>query len=60
MDYFIPYYVNDVQSDIRGIKCGWYTMDQRGKLGSGPFSGASECLGAGAEAKDAPPMKWLH
>jgi hypothetical protein len=22
-NYFIPYYVNDVQSDIRGIKCGW-------------------------------------
>jgi len=32
VNYFIPYYVNDAQSDIRGIKGGWYTMDERGKL----------------------------
>lgn len=25
VNYFVPYYVNDVQSDIRGVKCGWYT-----------------------------------
>jgi hypothetical protein len=60
VDYFIPYYVNDVQSDIRGIKCGWYTMDERGKLGSGLFSSASECLGTSSQPKNAPTPKWLH
>jgi hypothetical protein len=44
VNYFIPYYVNDAQSDIRGIECGWYTMDECGRLGSGPFSTTSECL----------------
>jgi hypothetical protein len=60
VDYFIPYYVNGVQSEIRGIKCGWYTMDECGKLGFGPFSCASECLGTGSQAKNAPASKWLH
>jgi hypothetical protein len=58
--YFIPYYVNALQSDIRGTKCGWYTMDERGKLGSGPFSTASECLGTGSHAKKAEKPKCLH
>jgi hypothetical protein len=60
VNYFIPYYVNDVQSDIRGIKCGWYAMDERGKLGAGPFLSAGECLEIGAQAKGAPTSKWLH
>lgn len=60
VNYFIPYYVNDVQSDIRGIKCGWYTMDECGRLGSGPFSTASECLGIGSQAKKGETSKWLH
>jgi hypothetical protein len=60
VNYFIPYYVNDVQSDIRGIKCGWYAMDERGKLGAGPFSSAGECLEIGAQAKITPTSKWLH
>ena len=37
VDYFVPYYINEQQSEIRGIKRGWYTMDERGKLCSGPF-----------------------
>ena len=53
MNYFFPYYVNDMQSDIRGIKSGWYTMDERGKLGAGPFSSASECLEIGSQPKKA-------
>jgi hypothetical protein len=60
VDYFIPYYVNDMQSDIRGIKSGWYTMDERGKLGSGPFSSASECLGSGSQPTNAPTAMWLN
>jgi hypothetical protein len=60
VNYFIPYYVNDAQSGIRGIKCGWYPMDERGKLGFGPFSSASECLETGSRATNAPTPKWLH
>ena len=60
MNYFIPYYVNEAQSDIRGIKCGWYAMDERGKLGSGPFSSPSECLGTGSYSKNVPKPRWLH
>jgi hypothetical protein len=60
VSYFVPYYVNDLQSEIRGIKCGWYTMDERGKLGCGPFSSASECLGTVDQAKNPTAPKWLH
>src|SRR5258708_39633070 len=60
VNYFIPYYANDVQSDIRGIKCGWYTMDECGRLGSGPFSTASEWLGINSQAKKGETPKWLH
>jgi hypothetical protein len=60
VNYFIPCYVNEAQSDIRGVKCGWYPMDERGKLGPGPFSSPSECLGTGLASNRAPMSKWLH
>jgi hypothetical protein len=31
-------HINEDQSDMRGVKEGWYTMDKEGKLTSGPFS----------------------
>ena len=37
------YYVNEDQSDIRGIKAGWYGVESNGKLSSGPFSSRAEC-----------------
>jgi hypothetical protein len=58
--YFIPYYINERQSDVRGIKCGWYTMDERGKLGSGPFLSPCECLGRKSAPENAPMPMWLH
>ena len=39
-----PHYINENKSDIRGIKPGWYAMDDAGKLSSGPFSNREECL----------------
>ncbi len=39
----IPHYVNEVKSDIRGIKSGWYAMEDDGSLSSGPFSSRLEC-----------------
>jgi hypothetical protein len=40
----IPHYVNEDRSDMRGIKPGWYAMEDNGKLSSGPFSSRHECL----------------
>jgi hypothetical protein len=37
----------------------WLTMDEYGRLGFGPFSSASECLGEVSQAKNAPTPK-LH
>jgi hypothetical protein len=38
-----PHYINENQSDIRGIKPGWYTSDNDGSLSSGPFFSREEC-----------------
>ena len=38
-----PYYVSDNRSDIRGIKPGWYAIEEGGELSSGPFSSRQEC-----------------
>jgi hypothetical protein len=40
----IPYRINEDQSDMRGVKEGWYAMDQEGKLTLGPFSSRDDCL----------------
>ena len=40
----IVHYINENKSDMRGIKPGWYTMDDDGDLSSGPFSSHEECL----------------
>ena len=58
VNYFIPYYVNERQSDVRGIKR--YTMDERGKLGAGPFLSPSECLGSDSQPSETPMPTRLH
>jgi hypothetical protein len=40
----VPHYINEDRSEMRGIKPGWYAMDDAGKLKSGPFSSHGECL----------------
>ena len=42
----IPRYVNEVISDVRGIKPGWYAMDDVGNLSTGPFQAKSNASGA--------------
>jgi hypothetical protein len=39
-----PYYINEHQSDMRGIKDGWYAMKKDGNLASGPFASREDCL----------------
>lgn len=45
----IPQYINENRSDMRGIKPGWYAMDDHGKLSSGPFPNREECLSGGTQ-----------
>jgi len=51
-----PHYINDHQSDMRGIKEGWYAIEHDGNLVFGPFSSREDCLKAtnsfGLEASD--------
>ncbi len=37
-------YLNEPQSVFRGIKGGWYAMDEKGHLSFGPFSNRENCL----------------
>jgi hypothetical protein len=39
-----PHYINEHQSDMRGIKDGWYAMEKDGNLVAGPFSSREDCL----------------
>jgi hypothetical protein len=40
----IPHFINDDRSEMRGIKPGWYAVDDEGNLSSGPFSSRDQCL----------------
>jgi hypothetical protein len=40
----IPYYIDETKSDMRGIKAGWYAIEDDGELSSGPFSSLEECV----------------
>jgi chaperonin GroES len=50
-----PYYMSETKSDMRGIKQGWYAIEDDGTLYSGPFSSFEECVieRIDAEAKTA-------
>jgi hypothetical protein len=39
-----PRYISENQSDMRGIKHGWYAIEDDGKLSSGPFPSLEACL----------------
>jgi hypothetical protein len=39
----VPYYITEDNSAMRGIKPGWYGMDDDGGLSSGPCSSLEEC-----------------
>ena len=40
----VPYYINEDKSDIRGIKSGWYAIDENGNLVFGPFDTYDQCV----------------
>ena len=39
-----PHYINELQSDLRCVKEGWYAIDERGNLLVGPCSNREACL----------------
>ena len=40
----VPHYISEDQSDMRGIKAGWYAMDNDGSLVGGPYSSRDKCV----------------
>jgi hypothetical protein len=44
MEDLLPRYINENESDNRGIKEGWYAMRRNGTVGLGPFSTRAECV----------------
>lgn len=44
MSVYTPQYINERQSDMRGVKDGWYAMDGDGGLAFGPFFNRETCL----------------
>jgi hypothetical protein len=38
------HYINENKSDMRGIKPGWYAIENDGNLSSGPFASLEECI----------------
>jgi hypothetical protein len=40
----VPYYINEAKSDTRGIKSGWYAIDEDGNLVFGPFDTYDQCV----------------
>jgi hypothetical protein len=44
MKNIAPRHINEVESDRRGVKDGWYLVNASGKLGNGPFLKREDCL----------------
>ena len=40
----LPHFISEDKSDMRGIKSGWYAIEDDGNLTSGPFSSIEECV----------------
>ena len=40
----VPHYIGENESDMRGIQCGWYAIEDDGDLSSGPFSNREKCV----------------
>ena len=39
-----PHYISDDNADCRGIKPGWYAIEDDGNLSFGPFLSREECV----------------
>jgi hypothetical protein len=39
-----PHYISENKSDVRGIKPGWYAIEDDGNISSGPFASREDCV----------------
>jgi len=39
-----PHYISEDKSGMRGIRPGWYAIEDDGNISSGPFSSRQECV----------------
>jgi hypothetical protein len=40
----VPHFINDDRSEMRGIKPGWYAVEDDGNLSAGPFPSRAQCV----------------
>jgi hypothetical protein len=40
----VAFYISENKSDMRGIKHGWYALEDDGNLSFGPFPSFEECF----------------
>ena len=40
----VAHYISEGKFEMRGIKSGWYAIEDDGNLASGPFSSFEECV----------------
>jgi len=40
----VPHFINEDRADMRGIKSGWYAINNDGKLVGGPFATYEKCV----------------
>jgi hypothetical protein len=55
-----PHYICENKSDMRGIKPGWYAIEDDGNLSSGPFSCLAECIKRITERSNEPMVSKLQ
>jgi hypothetical protein len=55
-----PRYVDEAQSKMRGLKVGWYAIDNEGDIASGPYPSRDECIARIEQTPDAAivPLLW--
>jgi hypothetical protein len=54
MKKLLPHHIDESQSDIRGIKDGWFAIEDKGHLSSGPFLSREECVSKLTQPTNAP------
>ena len=52
----VPHFISEDKSEMRGIKSGWYAMDNGGKLVSGPFVSREKCVERTVESTKRPTL----
>ena len=50
----IPHFINDDKAEMRGIKSGWYAIEDDGNLSSGPFSSCEQCSADESSSRSRP------